>query len=94
MTRIFRKLHALLARVPSRVRSEALHVTIVFVAAFAAVAAPVVPALLHTPDLQTVKALLVATIAAGVAAGLRAVRPRLFADAKALLLKALGKTAA
>ena len=68
-------LHALLARVPSRLRAEAGHVALTFAVAFAAVAAPALPALTHSPDLATAKALIVATLAGALAAGARAVRP-------------------
>lgn len=68
-------LHRLYNRIPVRVRQEAGHVALTFVAAFVVVAAPAVPSVVHSPDLKTAKALIVATLAAAVVAGVRAAKP-------------------
>lgn len=74
---MFAKIKALYQRLPLTLRQEMGHVLVAFAAAFIAVAAPLAPGLLHSPDLHTAKALLVALLAGGIAAGLRSCKPLL-----------------
>lgn len=71
------KVAALLARIPAVAKTEAKHVALTFVAAFTAVAGPLLPELLRTPSFGMAKALLTAAIAAGVKAAIPAARSAL-----------------
>lgn len=62
------KLKALYARIPASAKAEAEHVAVAFAVAFAATAGPLLPEVTHTPSTATVKALLIAAVAAGARA--------------------------
>lgn len=74
------KVAAAWSKVPASVKTQGWHVALTFAVAFAAVAAPAIPALVQNveggklPDMDVVHALVVAAIAAGVKAAIPVAR--------------------
>lgn len=69
------KIRSLIARIPPKVRRDAGHVALVFLAGFAVAAKPLLPALTHTHGIADLRALLLSIAAAGAVAGYKAARP-------------------
>jgi VIT1/CCC1 family predicted Fe2+/Mn2+ transporter len=79
LTKLLAKAIAAYKRLPVKARKLVYHVAIVGAATFLAVAAPLLPAVIATPSLSAVHALVVSAAAAALAAMYAALKPYLTA---------------